>query len=89
MEKSFGEYVPVLAGSRKAWLLKLKGKVYTSFVRRSCFICGTDYGSETWPMHHEVKLDRNEYAHCSEGCVVLNCKKDRKIPRFENYYFFY
>ena len=47
--KKFHEYLPILTG--KGFLLKLKGKVYTTCVR-SCL-------SETWPMKVEYELKMN------------------------------
>ena len=47
--------IPILSG--KGFSLKLKGKVYATFVR-SCLM----HGSETWSMkvEHELKMNRTE-----------------------------
>ena len=68
--KKFREYLPILTG--KGFSLKLKGKVYATYVR-SCLM----HGSETWPMkvEHELKMNRTDHMIRWMCGVKLNERK--------------
>ena len=63
--KKIREYLPILTG--KGFSLKLKGKVYATYVR-SCLV----HDSETWPMkvEHVLKTNRTEMSMIRWMCVL-------------------